>query len=97
MDDTFIHPPKEEDMNDLMDLFMVLQKYGLKIAPHKCQFSKKKIAYIGLEFQVKDSKVCFTPLKDKCETIRNLESPNTFKKQEHFVVWLISCHHFFPT
>ena len=37
MDDTFIHSTKEEHIDDLMDLFKVLQKYGLKILPHKCQ------------------------------------------------------------
>ena len=42
MDDTFIHSTKEH-MDDLMDLFKVLRKYGLKISPHKCQFFKKKI------------------------------------------------------
>ena len=30
---------------------------------------------MGLEFQVKDDKVCYTHLKDKCEAIRNLDSP----------------------
>ena len=35
-DDTFIHSMKEEHMDDLMDLFKVIQKYGLKISPHKC-------------------------------------------------------------
>ena len=49
MDDTFIHSTKEEHMDDLMDLFKVLHKYGLKISPHKCQFFKKKIVYMGLE------------------------------------------------
>ena len=73
-DNTFIHSTKGEHMHDLMDLFKVLQKYGLKISPHECQFFKKKIVYMGLEFQFKDSKVCYIPLKDKCETIRNLES-----------------------
>ena len=59
MDDTLIHLTAEEHMDDLMDLFKVLQKYGLKISPHKCQFLKKKIVYMGLEFQVKDDfKVC---------------------------------------
>ena len=52
MDDTFIHSMKEEHMDDLMDLFKVLQKYGLKISAHKCQFFKKKIVYMGLEFQI---------------------------------------------
>ena len=42
MDDTFIHSTKEEHMDDLMDLFKVLCKYGLKISPHKCQFLKTK-------------------------------------------------------
>ena len=79
MEDTFIHSIKEEHMDDLMNLFKVLCKYGLKISPHKCQFFKKKIVYMGLEFQVKDSKVCYTPLKDKCEAIKNIESPKNLK------------------
>ena len=84
MDDTFIHSTKEEHMDDLMDLFKVLQKYSLKISPHKCQFFKKKIVYMGLEFQVNNSKVCYTPLKDKCKAIRNLESPKTLKQTRAF-------------
>ena len=56
MDDTFIHSTKEEHMGDLRDLFKVLQKYGLKISPHKCQFFKKKIVYMGLEFQIRGVK-----------------------------------------
>ena len=84
MDDTFIHSTKEEHMDNLMDLFKVLQKYGLKIPPHKCQFLKKKIVYMGLEFQIRDSKVCYTPLKDKCKAIRKLESPKTLKQTRAF-------------
>ena len=68
MDDTFIHLTADKCMDNLLDLFKVLQKYGLKISPHKCQLFKKKIVYMGLEFQVKDNKVCYT-LKDKCEAI----------------------------
>ena len=71
MNDTFIHSTAEEHMDDLMDLFKVLRKYGLKLSPHKCQFFKKKIVYMGLEFQVQEDKVCYTPLKDKCDAIRN--------------------------
>ena len=43
MDDMFIHSTAEEHMDDLMDLFKVLRKYGLKISPHKCQFFKKNL------------------------------------------------------
>ena len=80
MDDTFIHSTKEEHM----DLFKVLQKYRLKISPHKCQFFKKKIVYMRLEFQVKNSTFCYIPLKDKCKVIRNLESPKTLKQTRAF-------------
>ena len=85
MDDTFnIHSTAEEHMDDLMDLFKVLRKCGLKISPHKCQFFKKKIVYMGLEFQIQKDKVCFTPLKDKCDAIRNLESPKTLRQTRAF-------------
>ena len=84
MDDMFIHSTAEEDMDDLMDLFKVLRKYSLKISPHKCQFFKKKIVYMGLEFQIQKDKVCYTPLKDKCDTIRNLESPKTLRQTRAF-------------
>ena len=84
MDDTFIQSTADEHMDDLMALFKVLQKYGLKISPHKCQFFKKKIVYMGLEFQVEDDKVCYTPLKDKCEAIQNLDSPKTLKQTRAF-------------
>ena len=84
MDDTFIHSTAEEHMDDPMDLFKVLRKYALKISPHKCQFFKKKIVYMGLKFQIQEDKVCYTPLKDKCDTIRNLESPKTLRQTRAF-------------
>ena len=84
MDDTFIHLTAEEHMDDLMDLFKVLRKYSLKLSPHKYQFFKKKIVYMGLEFQIQGDKVCYMPLKDKCDAIRNLESPKTLRQTRAF-------------
>ena len=84
MDDTFMHSTAEEHMDDLMNLFKVLRKYGLKLLPHKCQFFKKKTVYMGLEFQVQGDKVCYTPLKDKSDAIRNLESPKTLRQTRAF-------------
>ena len=84
MDDMFIHSTAEEHMDDLMDLLKVLRKYGLKLSPHKCQFFKEKIVYMGLEFQIQGDKVCYTPLKDKCDAIRNLESPKTLRQTRAF-------------
>ena len=45
-------------------------------------FFKKN--YFGLEFQVKEDKVCYTPLKDKYKAIRNLVSPKTLKQTRAF-------------
>ena len=42
MNNTFIHFTKEEHMDDLMDLFKVLRKYGLKISPHNASSLKRK-------------------------------------------------------
>ena len=84
MDDMFIHSTAKEHMDDLIDLFKVLRKYGLKLSPHKCQFFKKKIVYMGLEFQIHEDKVCYTPLKDKCEAIQNLESTKTLRQTRAF-------------
>ena len=84
MDDTFIHSTAEEHMDDLIDLFKVLGKYDLKFSPYKCQFFKKKIVYMGLEFQIQEDKVCYTSLKDKCDTIQNLESPKTLRQTRAF-------------
>ena len=81
MDDAFIHLTAEEHMDDLIDLFKVLRKYGLKLSPHKCQFFKKKM---GLEFQIQEDKVCYTPLKDKRDAIQNLESPKTLRQTRAF-------------
>ena len=47
MDDTFIHLTAEEHMDDLIDLFKVLRKYGLELSPHKCQFFKKNTGILN--------------------------------------------------
>ena len=74
MDDMFIHSTAEEHMDDLLDLLKVLQKYGLKIPPHKCQF-----------------------FKDKCEAIRNLDSPKTLKQTRAFCGIVNFQSSFYPT
>ena len=42
---------------------------------------------MGLEFQIQGDKICYTPLKDKCDAIRHLESPKHLDKQEPFAEW----------
>ena len=47
-------------------------------------FIDNGVVYMGLEFQVQGDKVCYTPLKDKCDAIRNLESPKTLRQTRAF-------------
>ena len=51
---------------------------------------------MGLKFQVKDDKVCYTPLKDKCEAIQNLDSPKTFKQTREFCGMVYFLSSFLP-
>ena len=39
---------------------------------------------MGSEFQVEKDQVCYTPLKDKCKAIHNLDSPKTSKQTRAF-------------
>ena len=52
---------------------------------------------MGLEFQVQGDKVCYTPLKDKCDAIRNLESPKTLRQTRAFCRMVNSYHPFYLT
>ena len=51
---------------------------------------------MGLEFQVQEDKVCYTTLKDKCEAIRNLDSPKTLKQTRAFCNMVNFLSTFFP-
>ena len=48
MDDTFINLTEDEHMDDLMDLFKVLWKYGLKISHIQMSIFKEKDSIYGI-------------------------------------------------
>ena len=52
---------------------------------------------MGLEFQIQGDKVCYTPLKDKCDAIRNLESPKTLRQTRAFCGMVNFLSSFYPT
>ena len=94
MDDCLVHSKFEDHMDNLTHLFQSLIKNGLKISPHKCQFFRKSIVYMGLKFLIHEGRPSFTPMKDKCDAIRNLQPPKTLKDCRKFVVWSIFWQHF---
>ena len=57
---------------------------------------QEKDIYMGLEFQIQEDKVCYTPLKDKCDAIRNLESPKTLRQTRAFCAMVNFLSSFLP-
>ena len=71
-------------MQDLTNLFQSLMDHGLKISPKKCQFFRTSLIYMGFKFLIDKGRPSFTPMKDKCDSIRNLEPPKTVKDCQTF-------------
>ena len=84
MDDILIFSTKEQHWEDLDNLFKVLIKYGLKISPHKCQLFRNELVYMGLQFIVKDGVAHYTAMKEKCDAIRNMQTPKSVKECRTF-------------
>ena len=84
MDDCLVHSKFEDHMEDLTNLFQSLLDHGLKISPKKCQFFRTSLIYMGFKFLIKEGRPSFTPMKDKCDAIRNLEPPKTVKDCRKF-------------
>ena len=77
--DILIFSTKQQHWEDLDNLFKVFIKYGLKISPHKCQVFRNELVYMGLQFIVKDGVVHYTAMKEKCDTIHNMQTPKYVK------------------
>ena len=45
---------------------------------------QEKDSLHGIRIQIQEDKICYTPLKDKCDAIRNLESPKTLRQTRAF-------------
>ena len=72
-------PSKNSHMNKLEDLLKALLKNGLIISPKKCQLFKTSLQYMGNEIFIQNRKVHVQPLRNRLETIQNLQPPKTAK------------------
>ena len=79
MDDCLVHSKFRDHITDLRNLFQSLLDHGLKISPKKCQFFRTSLIYMGFKFLIENGRPSFTPMKDKCDAIRQLERPKTIK------------------
>ena len=84
MDDCLVHSKFKDHMEDLKNLFQSLLDHGLKISPKKCQFFRTSLIYMGFKFLIDKGRPSFTPMKDKCDAIRNLEHPKTVRDCRKF-------------
>ena len=84
MDDCLVHLKLKDHMEDLKNLFQSLLDHGLKISPKKCQFFRTSLIYMGFRFLIDNGRPSFTPMKDKCDAIRNLDPPKTVKDCRKF-------------
>ena len=84
MDDCLVHSKFRDHMTDLRNLFQSLLDHGLKISPKKCQFFRTSLIYMGFKFLIENGRPSFTPMKDKCDAIRQLERPKTIKDCRKF-------------
>ena len=75
MDDCLVHSIFVDHLQELKNLFQSLKDNGLKISPHKCQFFRTSLVYVGFQFLIQNGRPSFTPMKDKCDVILNLEPP----------------------
>ena len=73
MDDCLVHSKFRDHITDLRNLFQSLLDHGLKICPKKCQFFRTSLIYMGFKFLIENGRPSFTPMKDKCDAIRQLE------------------------
>ena len=79
MDDIMIHSKRADHMQQIINLFKVLIKHGLKISPKKCQFFRTSLVYMGHNVIIKDGKPCVKPVQTMIDAIAKLEPPTTVK------------------
>ena len=75
MDDIATYSQFERHIYHLIDLFKTLRRFGLKISPHKCQFYRQEFIYMGIQFMIRNQRVCYKAMKDKLEAIINMKQP----------------------
>ena len=84
MDDCLVHSKFADHLQDLTNLFQSLIDNGLKISPKKCQFFQTELVYMGLKFLIYNDRPSITPMKDKCDAIRQLDPPKTVRDCRKF-------------
>ena len=82
LDDIIIFSKTEEEhLQHLEEIFVRLQKFGLKLKREKCSFFKKHIQYLGHLVSERG----FELLPEKLESIHKMPAPRTAKEVKQFL------------
>ena len=84
MDDVLMLSRKEDHMAIILETNQILIDYGLKLSPHKCEYFRKQLTYLGLQFMIIDGHPHVTPLRKKVDQILNLKPPTSAKEVRMF-------------
>ena len=79
MDDIMIHSKRADHMQQIINLFKVIIKHGLKISPKKCQFFRTSLVYMGHNVIIQDGRPCVRPVQTMLDAIVNLKPPTDVK------------------
>ncbi len=80
MDDIIMHSKMTDHVTELIRLFKVLIKYGLKISLKKCQFFRKHLTYMGHDILMQDGRPCIQAHKSRVDAIRVVKTLTTVKE-----------------
>ncbi len=69
MDNIIVHSKMTDHITELVHLFKVLIKYGLKISPKKCQFFRKHLTYMGHDILMENRRLCIQAHKSCTDVI----------------------------
>ncbi len=76
MDDILVFSKLMDHFNHLSDINQKLIQNGLKLSPHKCQYFRGELVYLGMVFFLSNGHACYKPMRSKCDAIRQLTSPS---------------------
>ena len=84
MDDLLIHSSRAQHFQILEDLFKSLIRCGLKLSPKKCQLFRKKLQYMGNDFEITPNGVTMSILVSRIKALQDLPPPKTPKQCKQF-------------
>ena len=66
---TMIFLSHQKHCEDLANLLKPLRKFGWRISPHRCQFFRDHLRYMGFTFTLKDVKPSYMPISKNSDAI----------------------------